>query len=138
MAILLNVCGLILMTQTAPDVTLQQFYQKYYQCHIDTNVQPNQKPWPSSQDISMFFPEPREWWPIFTVDQLNSPGYKRIIKQGIKPGILYLMNISDSKHTGKSKMLSMKVLSLSPYLNRIIPITLAQKQHSLQQSAYAR
>lgn len=88
MAILLNVCGLILMTQTAPDVTLQQFYQKYYQCNIDVDAQPNQTPWPSSQDISMFFPEPREWWPIFTVDQLNSPSYKRIIKQGIKPGIL--------------------------------------------------
>ncbi|MDQ9021192.1 hypothetical protein RFI02_08750 [Acinetobacter sichuanensis] len=88
MSVLLNVCGLILSTQTIPDTTLTQFYQQYYQCDIQVLAQEDTTSLAPQYSLSAYFPNVRQWWPVFTIDQVGSASYKRIIQHGIKPGLI--------------------------------------------------
>ncbi|MGB8808799.1 MAG: hypothetical protein WCD17_05460, partial [Acinetobacter calcoaceticus] len=81
MSNLLNICGIIIASSQYPDGTLQQFYRQYYHCEIKaeqtkTEVQ-------SINDLSMFFPSQDTWWPVFTIDQISSDSFQRLIHTGI-------------------------------------------------------
>lgn len=88
MSYMIQVCSLLLNVDQIPDVALRQFYQQYYQCPVTqvassvlkTDLQPEQ--------VGMFFPAESYWWPVFTIDQLNSASFKRIIRQKIRPGVV--------------------------------------------------
>ena len=38
--------------------------------------------------VAQLFPQPPSWWPVFTVDQLNSESFKLLTDHGIKPGVI--------------------------------------------------
>lgn len=88
MSVLLNVCGLILASQTLPDATMTQFYRQYYHCEIQVLSQNKQETLPVNEPISAYFPSAMQWWPVFTLDQIGSESYQRMIQHGIKPGLI--------------------------------------------------
>ena len=88
MSVLLNICGVLVATTNLPDPTLQQFYQQYYHCTITPAKSALAAQIQTPQAVTDFFPEPATWWPVFTVDQLQSDSFKQLIQQGIKPGII--------------------------------------------------
>jgi len=86
MSNLLNICGIVIASSQYPDATLQQFYRQYYHCEI--KAEQTKKEVQSSSDLSMFFPYQDTWWPVFTIDQLNSESFQKFVHQGVKPGII--------------------------------------------------
>ena len=86
MSNLLNICGIIIASSQYPDATLQQFYRQYYHCEIKTEQTKTEVQ--STDDLSMFFPYQDTWWPIFTIDQISSDSFQRLIHKGFKPGII--------------------------------------------------
>ncbi|PKF32617.1 hypothetical protein [Acinetobacter proteolyticus] len=88
MSVMLNICGVLVTTSHFPDTTLQQFYQQYYHCQIETAKQQFSSQVQTPQTVAELFPQPPTWWPIFTSDQLDSESFKQLIAQGVKPGVI--------------------------------------------------
>ncbi len=87
MSMIMNICGFLIATHQYPDPTLEYFYRQYYGCYIRT-VERSTPTLHSPLEIAMIVPQQQHWWPVFTIDQAQSPSFKRIIEQGIKPGII--------------------------------------------------
>ncbi|MCH7315393.1 hypothetical protein [Acinetobacter sp. ANC 3882] len=88
MSVLLNICGVLVATSNIPDTTMQQFYQQYYHCKIETARTESTAQTQTPQTVAQLFPQPATWWPVFTSDQLDSDSFKQLIAQGIKPGVI--------------------------------------------------
>ncbi|PVZ85243.1 hypothetical protein C9426_20395 [Serratia sp. S1B] len=84
----LQLCSLLINTSHVPDVMLKQFYQQYYQCPIVQLAQPTRKPDIAPEQVSMLFPAQSYWWPVFTIDQIGSASFQRVLHQKIRPGVL--------------------------------------------------
>lgn len=88
MSVIVNICGMLIATANFPDTTLQQFYQQYYHCNIERSYDEMSTQIQSAQAVAQLFPQPPTWWPVFTVDQLNSESFKLLTDHGIKPGVI--------------------------------------------------
>lgn len=92
MSILLNVCGaLIVSLQHFPDQAQREIYQQEYQCEL--RAQPlttelDSPPIHRTRNIHLFFPYPNSWWPLYTLDQVNSDSINRMLDNDIKPGVI--------------------------------------------------
>ena len=110
MSVIVNICGMLIATSNFPDTTLQQFYQQYYHCNIERSYDEMSTQIQSAQAVAQLFPQPPTWWPVFTVDQLNSESFKLLTDHGIKPGVILPMNISVYWTISGLKKQSMRVL----------------------------
>jgi len=88
MSVILNICGMLISASHFPDATLQSFYQQYYHCQIERSAYETSTQIQSASSVSQLFPQTSTWWPIFTVDQLQSASFKNLIQNDIKPGII--------------------------------------------------
>ncbi|ESK57383.1 MAG: hypothetical protein I8H98_11020 [Moraxellaceae bacterium] len=88
MSVILNICGMLIATSHFPDATLQEFYQQYYHCQIKRSSTDASTHVQSASAVTQLFPQTSTWWPIFTVDQLQSESFKNLIEHGVKPGII--------------------------------------------------
>ena len=88
MSVILNICGMLIATPHFPDATLQEFYQQYYHCQIERSSADASTQVQSASAVPQLFPQTSTWWPIFTVDQLQSESFRNLIEHGVKPGII--------------------------------------------------
>lgn len=86
MSNLLNICGIVIASSQYPDATLQQFYRQYYHCEIKAEQIKAEVQSPS--DLSMFFPYQDTWWPVFTIDQINSESFQSLSITELDPHYL--------------------------------------------------
>lgn len=90
MSLLLNICGVLVSVQQFPDAVLQEIYKQQYHCQI---VQQRRSaaadlPVQAADQINRYFPDESRWWPLYTLDQVKSDSFKRMIQHGIQPGII--------------------------------------------------
>ena len=97
MSLLLNVCGAFLVSvQHFPDPTLQQIYKQEYGCNF--TIQPTNSdeklPLHRTRDVHLFFPTQNTWWPLYSLDHINSKSFDRMLENGIKPGVIIPSTVS--------------------------------------------
>ncbi len=92
--VLLAVCGITLGPLPEAPPVLASFYSEQYGCTPEVRADFSGDP-VARVDLPSFFPAEHAWWPVFTEDQISSPGYRHLIDAGIKPGIMLPENSLD-------------------------------------------
>ncbi len=94
MSLLLNICSVLVSVQQMPDQALQQMYRNAYHCNISAQTQ-SAAPTDivqTADQINRYFPAENSWWPVFTLDQVNSKAFQNMLNQGIHPGVIIPKN----------------------------------------------
>lgn len=84
---LISICGIILSPLTEPATSLSSLYESHYGCTPEI-IEKYDGDLVKPKNLTSYFPSKKTLWPIFTEEQIESQEYNKLIKTGVKPGII--------------------------------------------------